>query len=173
MWLIRLHHPTISTRIQTIAAALGDVIAPTSLPDLHVTVSVAGFPTTSPERDDDISWSALEHQRKTLRFLPFELEVGRAGSFSTAAFLEVRDPSGGLAHVRRQLLSTSGEVRFAAYQPHVTIGVYRGDAPAAPICGVLGEHRSLVGVRVVVSSVELVTFEAASAGSPLETVWSV
>lgn len=141
--------------------------------DLHVTLFVAGFPTDAPEHDDDVGWSVLQRQRDRLRFPGFSIEVGAANSFSSAPFLEVWDVGGGIARVRSQLAGEGSEQRFAAYQPHLTIGTYRRSEAAAPVRAVLQRWREAPRVQVGVSSVELVTFDATRAGSALETVFSV
>lgn len=175
VWLCRLRSLALTERVAAIAAQLGDAIHPIPADDIHVTVYVAGFPAETPTHSDDISWETLVQQRGQLQrhFRPTVLEIGCASSFSTAAFLEVRDPSQVLCTVRDALGAATRELRFGPYQPHVTIGVYRDSRPTGPIIEALQQWRGLTPIPVSVDAVELVTFDAATQGSRLDTHWRV
>ena len=175
VWLCRLQSPALTDRIEAIAAQLGDAIHPIPPEDTHVTVFVSGFPAAHPAYNDDVSWEVLEQQRGLLQrhFKPTTLHVGRSCSFSTAAFLEVTDPGGVLHSVRDALCTAASELRFAPYQPHVTIGVYADTRPAPPIAQVLAQWRTQAPIPILVEAMELVTFDATRQGARLQTHWRV
>ena len=63
---------------------------------------------------------------------PFALTLGALASFSSAPFLSVADPTGGIHHLRRTLAGDQDEPG-GPYTPHVTVGLYAGTWPTARI----------------------------------------
>ena len=172
VWAIRLTSPALRDRVRRVQAALPASIRPTDPADLHITVWVAGFPTLdAPERDDDIRAVDLARQGDALaRCSGLRLHIGGANSFTTAPFLEVFDPDDGLADLRGALTRCGPpELRFAAYQPHVTLGTARMDAPTAPVVKALTAYRRAPLIEVGVRRVEQLRFDAACTGAALQT----
>jgi hypothetical protein len=141
-----------------------------------VTAWVCGFPAAVPTLDDDVADAILDAQRAAVsRLPPPRLSVGAPNAFATCAFLEVHDPHGDLAALRTALaVPGAKEVRFARYQPHVTVGRFGDSRPVAPIARALAALRA--GDRdaphaVGDSRVELIELDA-RAPDRLTTVWS-
>lgn len=144
MWALRVSDPVVLARMATIADRLAGAIVPVSREDAHVTAWVCGFPCAVPALDDDVADATIAAQRAAVAHLrPPRLVVGAPNAFATCAFLEVHDPHGDLTALRHALaVPGAGEVRFAPYQPHVTVGRFHDTRPASPIAVALGEFRA-------------------------------
>jgi len=171
VWAIRIDDDAVTRRVATLQAQLAAWTRPVDLSDLHVTTWVAGFPSGSPSRDDDIRDVDLDRQTNALHGQrAFRLAIGRANSFTTAPFLEVVDLDGGLERIR-SVLAVCGppELRFAPYRPHVTIGTATANHPVAPVRACLEAHRHLAPIEVEVRSLQQLRFDAAHPGARLHT----
>lgn len=176
VWALRVRSPRVLERMAQVASrlvgALGSAFVPQPLDQAHVTVFVAGFPCPAPALDDDVAESALRDQAASARRLglgPLRLEVGGANGFLTCPFLEVYDPAGDLARLRRALATGAPEIRFADYHPHVTVGFLPGGVSAEALVACLSPLRRLPPLTLRPAEVELVTYDAATPGSPLVT----
>ncbi len=174
VWAFRIDEPSVLARVADVGTDLGDAIEAIPAADLHVTAFVAGFPCSGdPRHDDDVPWSLLDEQTVTLRSAlraPLELEIGGANAFASCAFLDVHDPRGGLASLRRSLAAKHREIRFETYTPHVTVGRFRSTRATSPIAATLARHRAAPPIRVSANAIDLVTFDARHAGhAPLVT----
>ena len=155
-------------------AQVADRLDPLSDPllpaDAHLTVFVAGFPTLAATWDDDVSIDALDQQERSLQGLPAAtLQVGGVGSFQGCAYLHVT-PEPLLHLVRERLGSSARELRWAPYQPHLTVGIYRGGVRYAALRGRLEPLADLPPLALPVVAVELVDFDAATPGASLRTL---
>jgi 2'-5' RNA ligase len=178
VWLLRIDVDAVHERMRAIARDLGDAIVPVPEHETHVTLFVAGFPTDeAPRHDDDVTEAVLDAQTRRLRAVatrPLPLAVGRANAFLTCAFLEVRDLDGGIATLRSALDHDAGEVRFAPYLPHVTVGRFRDSRPTDELARVLSSHRQLPWITIEARAIELVTFDTTCDGeAPLVTRCSI
>jgi hypothetical protein len=142
--------------------------------DAHVTAWVCGFPSTAPSLDDDVAEATLAAQRASVAATKrVRLLVGAPNAFATCAFLEVQDPHGDLAALRAALaVPGAREVRFAAYQPHVTVGRFGDSRAVAPIADALGlvRARGLFPHHPIDGAVELVELDARTPDR-MTTVW--
>ena len=87
--------------------------------------------------------------------------------------MEVRD-TGWLARLRRALAQVGPpELRFAPYNPHVTVGRFPRAMPTGPVAERLRPLRALPPLSVEVQSIELLTFDATIWDAPLKTEWEV
>ena len=168
VWVLRVAEPAVHARMAALAEQLGDAIRPIPASQAHITLFVCGFPSRTPCLDDDIDEATLRAQWRALQSadLSLSLAVGGASSFSTAAFLEVH---GDLSEIRGILASCADELRFGPYHPHVTIGTYPQTRPVGPIRAVLERSRDLPLIPIQPAAIELVVFDAHTAGSPLQT----
>ena len=143
VWALRVEDAAVIARMAEVAGRLGDALVPVAPAQAHVTVWVCGFPAATPVFDDDVHEQVLAAQRVAAAGMPRpRLLVGAPNAFATCAFLEVHDPHGDLAALRAALaVPNAREVRFAAYQPHVTVGRFRDSRPAAPIARALAALR--------------------------------
>lgn len=139
VWVLRVSDPRVTARMASVAQRLGDAVVPVSAEDAHVTTWVCGFPAAAPTLNDDVAESIVAAQRASAaRLPPARLVVGAPSAFSTCAFLEVHDPHGDLASMRAALaVPGAREIRFARYQPHVTVGRFTDTRAAAPIAEAL------------------------------------
>ena len=170
VWVVRVAETSVHARMATLADALGTSIRRIPSSQAHITLFVSGFVCDEPRLDDDVAAAVLLRQRDALAAadLSLSLSVGRANSFSTAAFLEVHE-RGGLSRARALLSGQGDELRFGPYHPHVTLGVYRDTRPAAPLAAVLAAGRNWPPVAVRPAALELVVFDAHLEGAPLLT----
>lgn len=176
VWGIRVSADPVCRRARTVQDALPAGVRPLDASDLHVTVWVGGFPTASaPSHDDDIAEAALERQAQVLAGCrSFRLHVGGTNSFTTAPFLEVTDPDGGLAALRAALgRAGPAELRFAPFLPHLTLGTATTNLPTARVRAALLPHRAAAPLEVGVCQVEQLRFDATRPGAPLKTHCSV
>jgi hypothetical protein len=176
VWALRLTDPVVIARMEAVAGGLAGAIVPVKPQDTHVTAWVCGFPAAVPRLDDDVAEAIIAAQRRAVeRLRRPRLLVGVPNAFATCAFLEVHDPHGDLAALRATLaVPGAAEVRFARYQPHVTVGRFRDTRRAAPLARALaalraGAHATLRAVAD--SSLALVELDA-RAPDRLTTVWS-
>ena len=172
VWGIRVSAESVLERVAAVQQELGSGVRKMPLGELHITCWVAGFPTSvSPVHNDDIREAALERQAEALQdHRSFRLLVGGTNSFTTAPFLEVYDPDGGLASLRQTLARCGpNEVRFAPYQPHVTVGTARADIPTASVQACLAARRGLPAIELTVRCVEQLRFDACQPGAALHT----
>jgi 2'-5' RNA ligase len=166
-WVVRVSGDAVRARVDAVAAALGERIAPVPTADLHVTVQVAGFPTEGPCRfDDDVAEATLHAQAEAVSGVAGgELRVGPANSFASCAIFEVQ---GAVLHrLQAALGGAHTELRFAPWLPHLTVGTYVADHPVAAVRPAL--DRPGAPLVVAVDAVELVTFDARVPGAPLIT----
>ena len=172
VWVFRVRDPRVLRRLALARGAVSPYIR--ELPDreAHVTVHVAGFPAARAARDDDVAERDLDALIQRLRGRPPAapaLAVGGLTSFLTCPVLEVEDPGGGLARIRARLSRQVGEVRFAPYLPHVTVGLFFRTESCAPITRAIEPLRRLAPIPLRPDALELVEFDAAREGAPLET----
>lgn len=181
VWVARVRTGAILERVKTVQSVLEPWIAPVAADQLHITVFVCGFPSPGGALGDDVEPAALFTQAHALaKAVParFELSVGAANSFTSAAFLQVRDTSGSLALIRQQLaasLSQWGkqEVRFAPYMPHLTVGTYHADFPVGPIAKALHPLRTLGNLPCRLDALELVDYATNAWDAPFRTLQRV
>jgi 2'-5' RNA ligase len=176
VWALRVIDADVIARMAAVTDKLAGAIVPVAAEHAHVTAWVCGFPCVAPAFDDDVADSVIAAQRQAVtRVQRLRLVVGAPNAFATCAFLEVHDPHGDLAALRAALaVPGAREVRFAPYQPHVTVGRFDDSRPAASIARVLatlrdGEHAAPRAVAD--STVALIELDARDPDR-LTTVWA-
>jgi len=171
VWVLRIRGRSVRARVRAVARAVGDACVPVAEKDLHVTLFVAGFGAPTAAFDDDVTFDTLEAQAAALgrTYGPVTLAVGGGSSFLSVPFLTVADPAGDLERLREVLRRHGREVRFAPYQPHVTVGRYVRSLPTDGLAARLTPLRHQPWLPVKVGAVELVSFDASAAGTPLVT----
>jgi hypothetical protein len=129
VWLLTLDDPRVRDRRDAVRAALGDAVRPFCEEAPHVTVWVHGFhPPCAPHADEGARVPVI---------------VGAASSFASCPFLEVRAPA--LRGLRAGFAGP--EERWAAYRPHLTVGLYAHTRPAADVVQRLRPLRRLPPLR--------------------------
>ena len=176
VWVARVQDRAVLRRLaqvgEQLTQALGGSFVPMAPAQAHITLFVAGFPAQQPALDDDVSYATLEAQAAAvarLRGGPLRVHVGGASGFLSCPLLEVVDGRGDLVRLRAALGAGASEVRFAPYLPHVTVGSLPESVPTDAVREALEPLRRLPPLRLRVDQVELVSFDAAVAGSPLVT----
>ena len=135
----------------------------------HITVALCGFPCPAPGLTDDYGPQDLARHLAGLRAAaigPFALRLGTLASFTSAPYLSVEDPQGGLPRLRRALAAHQRDDGFA-YQAHVTVGLYGGRYPLASLLADAAAHPRPPTPTLEVSSLSLMAYEAALIGGPL------
>jgi len=128
----------------------------------HITLFVCGFLVDRSQYNDDFTHEQLQAQFGALEqadIAPFEIEIGGLNSFTSAPYLEVGDPEGGIPRLREILSRGAREFRTAPYTPHLTVGLY---AEAFPSKGVMRRLASFprTPIRWAVNQITLATYKA-------------
>lgn len=169
VWAIDVDGPALAARSERLRRHFARQLMPGYSRQAHVTLSLCGFPAHRPRLADDYGVAALAAQLASLaaaRLAPFAIEIGQPASFTSAAYFSVDDVQGGIASVRRALPSAGDSPGV----PHVTFGLYRETLPLAPL---LREMRLVdVGeiLRLEISSLSLMSYQAAQIGGALSCV---
>ncbi|WP_298625556.1 2'-5' RNA ligase family protein [uncultured Zoogloea sp.] len=135
LWAVDVDLPDVRQAVAGAEAHLDGLLLDGYRRQPHITLALCGFPTAEPQRPDDYSPDQLATQVAALAVAapaPFTLTVGALASFSSAPFLSVADPAGGIRHLRRALAGDQDEPG-GPYTPHVTVGLYAGTWPTARI----------------------------------------
>lgn len=172
VWAFRVKTSAVQERVQDIQQSLRSLVSPILIPQLHITVWVAGFPCKTVRRDDDVTFAVLDHQRQSLLssclFAP-RLRVAGACAFFSCAILEVHDPHHDLARLRAHLSQSLDEVRFSRFNAHITIGLFDIAQPTSKLVKVLQLYRDIDSIDITPQTLELVFFNALIPRAPLET----
>ena len=174
LWAVDVDVPAVRDAVSAAGTQLADLLLPDYRRQPHITLGLCGFPVAEPREPDDFGPTELSGQLAALRALapaPFDIDIGLLASFSSAPFLAVHDPQGGIARLRRSL--TSAQPEWAepdgAYTPHVTVGLYAGSWPTADIQRRLDRVPAGPALRCRVDRIGLMHYAAAEIGGPLTT----
>jgi hypothetical protein len=129
---VLLDAPALAERIAQTGACLDPHLELFSAHSPHVTCFVHGFA-------DPASVRALPNEGEKV-----DVVVGGANAFASCVFLEVRSPR--LPALRAAL--TGDEHRWAAYRPHVTVGLFRAAVPTEAVAVALRPLRALPPIRL-------------------------
>ena len=173
VWAVALDDPAVDRRLAQLRAALRPLLLPAYAHQPHITLQLCGFVVAAPRRDDEFGAAHLQAQADALarlRLPPFELRIGGAFSFASAACLAVRDASGSLSRLRQALsrVATAGDA--TPYVPHVTAGLYGGAWPMREIGARLRELEALPELAVPVTQLAWMCYDTAVIGGPLRTL---
>ncbi|MBL8447603.1 MAG: 2'-5' RNA ligase family protein [Zoogloeaceae bacterium] len=137
----------------------------------HVTLALCGFPVGENLRlEDEFTAEDFDFWARGLVAdapSPFQVEIGALASFSSAPFFRVADPERGVARLRRLLAGWAGHDGGGSYVPHLTVGLYGGSWPVAPMARCLSGYAGPVPGLCKVERVSLLSYEAAVIGGPL------
>jgi hypothetical protein len=175
VWTVPVDDPALLDYITFAQRQLADLLHPMAQRQPHLTVFVCGFEQPTRSLDDDFSKAQLQAQIRALHptcGTSFVLPLTAPDSFASAAFVAVGDPQGRLAAWREVLGNESREIRQAAYVPHVTLGLYRQQVPAAVVRQRLSKIEA-PPVPLQVGSLHYATFDARSQFGPLESQYKL
>lgn len=137
----------------------------------HITLFVCGFVASEKKHDDDYCLAEQTGQIKQLnesKLQPFSLSLGKINSFASALYFEVYDASDSITHIRTVLANTMPELRWQAYVPHITIGLYNDNYPVAEIVDRVKHYQPAIDISVSVNQIKLMTYPAQVLVGPLK-----
>lgn len=173
VWAVALDVPAIAARLERLCAALQPLLLPGYRRQPHITLQLCGFAVEVQRHDDEFGPDQLRAQTDALarlRLPPFELQIGGAFSFASAACLAVHDPTDGLARLRAALSGAAAHGDATPYVPHVTAGLYRGAWPMREVQARLRALAALPAIAVPVTQLAWMCYDTAVVGGPLCTL---
>jgi 2'-5' RNA ligase len=172
LWALDVDVAPVRAAVAGAARHLDELLLDNYHRQAHITLALCGFPTGSPSRPDDFGPVALDTCLAALQALalgPFEVEIGRLASFTSAPFLAARDVDGGIHSLRRALTGGQSEPG-GPYTPHVTVGLYGGAWPTARVQPRLDSFDAHPPVRCHIERLSLMSYAAPEIGGRLETM---
>jgi len=170
LWALDVDTPAVSQAVAVAARHLDGLLLDGYHRQAHITLALGGFPTPTPTHPDDYGPADFEAHFEALQALglaPFEIDIGGLASFTSAPFLHVSDPDGGIGRLHQAL---GGERPEGRYIPHVTVGLYSGAWPTAEVLPRLHTLAALPPVRCRIERVSLMRYAATEIGGPLVTL---
>ncbi len=170
LWALDVDTPAVSQAVAVAARHLDGLLLDGYHRQAHITLALGGFPTPAPTHPDDYGPADFEAHVEALRAIelaPFEIDIGGLASFTSAPFLHVSDPDGGIGRLHQAL---GGERPEGRYIPHVTVGLYSGAWPTAEVLPRLHALAALPPVRCHIERVSLMRYAATEIGGPLATL---
>lgn len=172
VWVLDVAVPELLARSARLRTRFAGQLLPDYCRQPHLTVSLCGFPVLRPALPDDYGLGAFAGQVKALlgtKLAPFVIDIGRPASFSSTAYFPVADPTGGIASLRRAfgVEAPSGD---CSYVPHVSFGLYRQRLALAPLLAQMQAFDGGETLRLEISRLAWMTYEAARIGGPLSLV---
>ena len=174
VWAIALDDAAIQARLDGLRRALHGLLLPGGARQPHVTLQVCGFPAALPARPDDFGPQQLQAQLDALAgAAAFELHIGGAFSFVSAACLSVRDPAGSLARLRAAVEQAAPCSDATPSVPHVTAGLYAGAWPLREVRARLQPLRRAPPLRLQVEALEWMSYDSRHVAGPLRPLLRV
>lgn len=173
VWAVALDDRAIDARLEQLRAALQPLLLPGYRRQPHITLQLCGFAVDPPLQADDFGPHHLQAHTDALtrlRLPAFELRIGGAFSFASAACLAVQDPSCSLPQLRAALSRAAANGDATPYVPHLTAGLYRGAWPMHEIQQRLRALQSLPEIAVPVTQLAWMCYDTAVVGGPLRTL---
>lgn len=173
VWTVALDDPAIDARLDQLRAALQPLLLPGYQRQPHITLQLCGFAVDLPHEPGDFGPQQMQDHADALarlRLPPFELHIGGAFSFASAACLAVQDPSSSLPRLRAALSQAAASDDATPYVPHVTAGLYCGAWPVHEILQRLHALQSLPEIAVPVTQLDWMHYDTAVVGGPLRTL---
>jgi 2'-5' RNA ligase len=136
VWMLRAEDSAIQDKFKAAREHLNGYLLEPYRRQPHITLFVCGFLVDRLQYNDDFTQTQLDAQIQALekeKVQSFEIEIGGLNSFASAPYLEVRDPQGGILHLREILSRSAREFRTAPYTPHLTIGLYSDAYPSEEV----------------------------------------
>jgi 2'-5' RNA ligase len=152
---------------------LADYLLPGHERQPHITVHLSGFSGTGNGLADDYipdAFSAELEALKTALIEPFSIDIGAPATFTSAAYFSIRDSTGSIARVRHTLGDHEPADGEPPFTPHLTFGLYCGQFPLAQVMERMLNCPEQKEVRLKISKLTLMTYEAAVITGPLTPV---
>ena len=165
-WTVMVTAPAWLQAVDRAVDALEAWLVPGYARQSHVTILPGGF-IDQPLDSEEISGRASS-------ISPFPLSLGPFGSFTSSPCFEIDDPDRGLLRLRKLLrpilFDPCSVVRDAAYQPHLTVGLYRDCFEADAIAGRISEFPTPDYAPIEVSEISLCAYETHTIKGPLTEI---
>lgn len=176
LWAIDVDCAGVRAQVASASAHLADLLLGDYRRQPHITLALCGFPGTAPLLSDEVALVQIEAQIAALRLAriaPFAIDIGVLSSFSSAPFLHAdSDPAGcGMGALRACLAAPSASLDYPMpdYTAHVTVGLYSGAWPSAPVGLRLAAFPADTVTRCIVDRVQLMSYACDDIGGPLTT----
>lgn len=173
LWALDVETPLLRHTLASAEQQLANLLLDDYRRQAHITVALRGFPSRRATADDDFGQADFDADLAALHAAappPFRLETGGLASFTSAPFLSVSDPDGGIARLRHALARDQAGPG-GPYTPHVTVGLYAGAWPTREVAARL-ETCAAPAHALTVHRVALMAYAAADIGGPLDTLGS-
>lgn len=162
VWVVRVQVPEVVQRVEKVGSTLAQWLFPQRPKDLHITLGIAGFPTTKCSYDDDVDEASIRLAALQLSELnlplPLRFCVHGACAFLSAPFLAVSGHANTFERLRGIVDLPGRSLTMNDYVPHVTIGRWNGVHPTKVLADVLERFVDLPAIAVNAKAVELVEF---------------
>lgn len=172
LWALELDQPAVAARFSLGQAHLVEELLPDYRRQPHVTVSLCGFPQRSPQAPDEFGPATLAaqlHALQALALAPFSIEIGAMDSFLAAPYLQVSD-HGQLQQLHRALAIAPPPGADIAYQPHLTLGLYRHRKPMSLLAALIDRFAPLPALTQPIAQLSLLAYASKDIAGPLTTV---
>lgn len=173
LWALDVNTACVRRILDAAQGHLADLLLGTYRRQAHVTLALRGFPAATPRRHDEFGAAGLDADLAALTRrapTPFLLETGGLASFTSAPFISVSDPDGGIARLRTALHDSDSDPG-GPYTPHITVGLYAGCWPTGAVAERLHAH-PLPTQTLHIERVCLMAYAPPEIGGPLETLGS-
>lgn len=127
LWYLEIHSPELLNYLEQLRSVFADFLFKPNKRQFHITLFVCGFLNPRHIYNDDFPLEKFNAQLQQLQLSnieSFQLKTGKINSFESALFIEIEDPSHGLAGIRQQLYQCADEIAPLSYCPHITLGLY-------------------------------------------------
>ena len=176
LWYIlveRDQYPELIAKLDQLQTSFSDLLLPNSQRQYHITLYICGFLTEQkPVYNDDFCIDWFEQQRrKLLKQTPFQLNISKLNSFSSALFADIRDEKNHLIDLRRNLqLDEHQEITALQYHPHITLGLYR-DAYSSHV--ILERMRQCpeINLKITIDQLHFGYYDAQQLQGPLHSLY--
>lgn len=173
VWAIEIDDAALEHRLAEVRAALQPMLLPGYARQPHITVHLCGFPVAAPESRDELGADHLQAHLDALtrqRIPTFELQVGGAFGFVSAACLAVHDESNVLKTLRQILQQAAPNRDSTPYVPHVTAGLYASAWPLRDVHARLQALRLLPKIHLPVKALAWMVYDSARIAGPLRAL---
>ena len=173
LWALDLDLAAVRERVDAAQVHMADYLLDGYRRQPHVTMGICGFPSNSPVHADDFGADTLLAHEAALRLAkpaPFDIEIGELATFASVPYLAVHETQGQLGALRRCIAHNGSHAPHAQYTAHVTVGLYAAAWPMQAVQSRLSTLRFENALRVRVTGMSLLAYEATEISGPLQTL---
>lgn len=174
LWLLDF---SLEPQINTLVNNAQNYLKPFLLADYqrqpHLSIKICGFLTSTPRYNDDCSYFHIRQHIANLQNTQpkaFPLIIDTLTSFASAPFLSVQDPTNTLSKLRDLFPTQHNEFREAAYQAHITLGLYNQSIASDWMLDYLQAFQ-FAPVHLYCYQITLATYQAQKLAGPLTPIY--